>query len=685
MGYLAAVPEAKKVQEKAPHECLLRFDSGNSITFEDARHHMLALGTTGSGKTASVVLPALFRLIEAGHCGVIIDIKGNLRGQARAFARQCGRSADLVEFGSSPSATPLNLLCGMDMSAVRNLLRTLTMGHFQSASHSKDWHMKGVHQGGDCVQLLRYLTELDTAFEPTLCMIASMVNDYALSAGLFGLFKKALFNKNNVEQRMFVQQIASNEFHIFNYDAERTAKRSSSYLEQITWNLQGIRMALTDFLEAPGIARGFASQGAAGVDVRGLLEQNKIVLLRFGPDTGPVGSLLARMILREYYKAVYAIGLTMPEGVYSFACLDEFQDFADLGSGRFSDTNFIAQAREFHAIFLASTQSMAALANRGNSFAAVSAFVSNCNARVLFYSDDPFTQSMAAQYDSGIRLNGLRSGEAFVLQYDTEQRKHFFGVETLQQAYAVARDILRQAAYSGDKDSGVTAEAETVPPLFELLEQAEARHNAAVEEKKRADTSELKEDESASRKTGLHSVEKESSFPGEGESPVAESPSSDTPDDLGERMLKLIHSTEGYEGALRLRKSFSQYFPANGQVCMAIPAGWVSYVEKAFQAFMKSGLTLTIGVMVEKGGALVVFAAEPNWKPMWVADYRHTGERLMNALLRGTRELCPLCGGSAAKPQPKDGWGVDEKVGFSICVGCLGKYGMLPMDEGSLA
>ena len=113
MGFLSEpAGDKKKLWESDPQECLLRFDSGNHITFEDARHHMLVMGTTGSGKTASVVLPALFRLIEAGHRGIIVDIKGNLRDQARAFARQCGREADLVEFGSASSATPLNLLSG---------------------------------------------------------------------------------------------------------------------------------------------------------------------------------------------------------------------------------------------------------------------------------------------------------------------------------------------------------------------------------------------------------------------------------------------------------------------------------------------------------------------------------------------------------------------------------------------
>ncbi|MCL2124194.1 MAG: type IV secretory system conjugative DNA transfer family protein, partial [Desulfovibrionaceae bacterium] len=448
IGFLSDLPE-KRVKD--PHDLLLGFDSGNGITFEDARHQILVMGATGSGKTAGVMLPSLSRLIKAGHCGVVIDIKGNLRDQARVFARHCGRANDLVEFGSALSATPLNLLCGMPMAAVRDMLQTLTMANFQHASQNKDWHMKGVFQAADCVQLLRYLAVLDAAFEPTLYMVAVMANDCTLSAALFRLFKNAVFEQDNKEQRMFAQRIESSEFHILMFD-EKKIEKSGRYLEQITWNMQGIRMALTAYLETPGIARGFAAQGAPGLDMRALLEHNKIVLLRFEPDTGPVGASLARMILQEYYKAVYTIGLSLPEGKYSFACLDEFQDFADLGADRFSDTNFVAQAREFRAIYLASTQSMAALANRSNSFAAVNSFVSNCNTRVVFYSDDPYTQNMASQYDMCMPLHTLRAGQAFVVQYDTERRRHFYGVETLQQAYETTREILRQAECSGSGD-----------------------------------------------------------------------------------------------------------------------------------------------------------------------------------------------------------------------------------------
>jgi hypothetical protein len=628
---------------------------------------MLVMGTTGSGKTASVVLPSLFRLLEAGHCGIIIDVKGNLREQTRAFARQCGREADLVEFGSAPSATPLNLLCGMDLFAVRSLFQAMTMDQFEGASNNKDFHMKGVHLAGDCVRVLRYLAALDVAFEPTVSMVASMITDFTLCAALFKLFEALVFDKNKGEHRRFKQRIECNEHHILTFDEKKLDKRGS-YLEQITYNTNGIRMGLTEFLETPGIARGFATQGAPGLDLRMLLAQNKIVLLRFSPDTGPIGASLARMLVQEYYKAVYATGLDMAEGTYSFACLDEFQDFAELGRGRFSDTNFIAQAREFHAIFLASTQSMSALVNRGNSLAAVTSFSSNCNARVLFYSDDPLTQSMVTQYDNGIQLNALRSGEVFVVQYDTKLRKHSFGIETLQQAYETTRDILQQGGNSGNKNDMAASKAETVTPsLFELLELVEAKHKASLKV------------ESASTESVSPSTEKEASPSGKEKYPVAPQTLEDILKEEEEDMMQ----AEVQERVRHLFNTFPQYFPAGEPFHVVIPQGWLPYVEKAFRAFADTGLKLTISSMMEKNGALIVWSGSGR-SVRSDTSFQSTGEKIMNALLRGTRELCPLCGSPVTRPQSdtKGTLPVDESLGISICAGCLAKHGMLPLVTG---
>ena len=73
MGYLqhATINAFPVLPEEA---CLLRFDSGYGITFEDAVHHLLIMGTTGSGKTADAVLPDLLRLLQGGPSGLVGDI-----------------------------------------------------------------------------------------------------------------------------------------------------------------------------------------------------------------------------------------------------------------------------------------------------------------------------------------------------------------------------------------------------------------------------------------------------------------------------------------------------------------------------------------------------------------------------------------------------------------------------------
>jgi len=433
-----------------PLSIFLAPDSDNVVTFEDARHHMLVFGTTGSGKTTGVVHPASRQLIMAGYCGLIIDVKGNMREGVRALAKNCGREDDLIEFGSDPDATALNLLSGMRMHAVRELLTSLTMQSFQGESHNKDFHILGVQQACDFVQLLRYWEAKDAAYATTLKRVAEMLDDHASSAKLFRTFRDCIYDPQDVKQRQFTQRVQSDEFHVLAFDPEKIEK-SSNYLEQITYRVKAVRTALTAFLDTPGVDTGFATQGAPGLDMRGLLQQNKITLLRFGPDTGPVGAGLARFVLEEYYKTVYATGLGMAEGQFSFVVIDEFQEVADLSRNKFSDAKFIAQAREFHAIFMAATQSMAALASQGSSMAAVESFVSNCNTRVLFYSDDPYTQDIAARYDPNMLLTRLEPGQAFVIRYDSARRAHTFGIETFQKAYETTRDALKQ---QGNADKG---------------------------------------------------------------------------------------------------------------------------------------------------------------------------------------------------------------------------------------
>ena len=131
---------------------LLAFDDGQHITMGDAANHTAAFGTTGSGKTSSVIIPMIKPLLENGLSGLILDIKGNFIDKVKALAHLCGRENDIIELGTGPEALPVNLLHNMPKHQVDDLLKTLTLKGGMAHSHNISFYLSGVQAGN---QLLR--------------------------------------------------------------------------------------------------------------------------------------------------------------------------------------------------------------------------------------------------------------------------------------------------------------------------------------------------------------------------------------------------------------------------------------------------------------------------------------------------------------------------------------------------
>lgn len=611
-------------------DCMLRFDSGDGITFEDAIHHLLVLGTTGSGKTASVVLPALYRLLGAGHCGFVADIKGNMRAQVRALAERCGREADIVEYGTGSGALRLNILNGMDRHAMYSFFEGLTLQSFRNASEHLDWHLKGVNVAADCGHLLRLLSALDPMFEPNIVTISEMLMRPAEALKLYKLFKGRVYDRDNEEHALFVGSVEANRFHVLKERTENGKSSETTTDEQMTWTLQSVRQALKSFLDAPGIAGHFAAHGAPGLDMGHILKENKVALLRFGLDTGPIGAALARVLLSRFYAAAYAMGRDLPIGRKCFVAIDEFQEVADFSDGPFSDVSFISQAREFNGIFLASTQSMSALMQRGNSPVSVEAFTSNCNGRVLFYSDDPLTNAMAARYDKDVELNHLEPGTAFVIHYDKAQRSHRFGIETLQEAFASTRDVLGVQEAPSPVDA---PDAPVRPSLRALvnrsgdeLRSAHAGQKPGAPARERFQKEEKEEDTAS---TSLTEMEQK-----QGPDTTHRREDAHCVQEKEEKMTKVMLKNG-------LAEKFPQFF-TNEEVSISIPVGWRAFAERAFTAFAATGLEVTLVSVGLSGNTLRAVEAENATNRLRRSESGAT--RFLNSLLRRSEAICALCG-----------------------------------------
>lgn len=346
-------------------DAIFTFDSGASMTLDDAVHYMLVLGGTDSGKTASVAMPLANHLCrrprwsDLRHQGQYGDDIGKL-------AAACGRSADIVEYGSGPCANRVNLLRTMTTDGRRRFLEDLSCENFNS--NNKQWAEKGAHIVADCVALLDFFAPAIPGLDPTIGLIADMLDNFGETASLWKTFRKSVFSNDNPAHRRFVSRVANNKFHIFHYGDDKIAGIGSSratWDEQVTWNLQGIRMGLRSFLDAPGVLENFCAQDAPGLDVARDVMDGRLILVRFGLATGPVGAKLTRLITSEVYRTILGYGLEQ-RGKEFFVLMDEFQELADLSNGRFSDKNFIALARSYGGIFVGLTQSLTSIRCEGD-------------------------------------------------------------------------------------------------------------------------------------------------------------------------------------------------------------------------------------------------------------------------------------------------------------------------------
>ena len=659
MGFLQ--PVAKGTQQPPRKGQFLNFDSGQGITCAEGCHNNIVLGSTGSGKTSSVILPASAALLAEGFAGLVIDIKGNFSGQLRSLAKQCGRESDIVEFGSFTSAMRGNILEGLSQEEVYEFLRILAVSQWGEDSRNMEWCLKGVRLAADCWELLGYLREKYPQLPTGITALEKMLNDYSFAARLFKQFMAKVHTKSDRRHKRFAARITSEEFHVLAYDAK---KKGTSFAEQATWRLQGIRAGIAQFLEAPGVAANFAATDGTGINLEKLVyDERKVVLLRFNVEAGAVGGWLARYVAERFYKAVYARGLRLAPDEYTFFIADEFQDFINLSPrNRLNDNAFTAKAREFRVIQIIGTQSISALASRGASLGAVLEYVNNFNNRIVMYCDDPATQVMTERHDPDTALNKLGPGECLAIRFNLDTRRHEHSRERLQKAHDdIQAELRRVETACAVTDMtlalrGEVAGQQPAPPEYEgeemedILDGLEAELQATTQE-------EVKQTEHSKRREKLWENGKDENANARRWDKTQTTVQSPQKADLHKLPEALRTLAEEYP-------QFFQTVMERGDAgYLAIPQGWIPYLGKAMEALRESGLPMDIYGFTYDSGQLAISQGTHRRTP---------GVAFCNALLTVTREICPLCGGRMTENEVQGI--VRGHPGF--CKSCLNKYGL---------
>jgi hypothetical protein len=600
MGTMGFLPQPGVREGKAvdADRMLFTFDSGQGISFGEARMHTIVTGSTGSGKTSNFILPAVNNLLKAGFAGLIVDIKGNMTDQIRALARLHGREGDILEIGTGPGARPVNLLEGLDENEVLGKVKAMTYGGLKALNSTNDsFIMAGVSATAEIIRMCMLLGKKEPEFAPTIATVAEMLNDYSLCAGVYNYFLRVIDDMDSkCEEKILAARIRNNVFHPCCWTAE---KRPKDYDQQVEWAMRTSRFAFTEFAQTPGVNQGFCGHGCRNLYLATeIYTNNRIILLRFDTTSGRVAESLSRHYLEAYYAAVFHNGLYLPEGRYTFAVIDEFQDIVSLAGGNpYNDARFTAKAREFRNILILGTQSFSALGNRSE--ANVEALVNNCNNKVMLYCEDPWTQEVAARHIDA-DLCHMEPGEALVIRFDAEDRRHVRSRESMLNAFTATREAL----------NGLEAK-ERMPPV--LVEE----QNTVQKLLERIAGQERIGEETMCEQT-MNNVRAQA-----GETP--------------ERQPRIVAEFPEFFKTAISRNTYDELF---------LPAGWENLAEKAFMRFRESGLPLDIRRFLSMEKRLLAVAEDEG--PRSAAKYT-IGLLLLNQLMEGTRHTCMICGEDTGK------------------------------------
>jgi type IV secretory pathway TraG/TraD family ATPase VirD4 len=84
--------------------------------------HTIIEGSTGNGKTATLIMPILSDRIKRNHCIVFFDHKGHEHKKVKYLAKQFGRLHDVVEI-AKPHAAYINLFSELDVIRLKELIK----------------------------------------------------------------------------------------------------------------------------------------------------------------------------------------------------------------------------------------------------------------------------------------------------------------------------------------------------------------------------------------------------------------------------------------------------------------------------------------------------------------------------------------------------------------------------------
>ena len=434
------------------------------ITYDEATMNLIAFGSTGSGKTATVMRPVLKKLVQDGCGGLVLDIKGDY---SAFLLSECDED-NLVLVGEGPGTKPVNILSGMNTDQFRGFLSSISMAN--GAGNDGFWGTGGVR---DAVLIFSFIAA-KYGRTATLSEIYGHLNnpkDFCLALDSY-------ISLANGEIPEFldrcIEPCISEDFSILKVGLSQTVggegNKDSKDLQQYTWHTQMLKSQLRPFYENEKLQEMFCHEGETSEDVSfyDMAVRGKAVCLNLNyAKYGGAAKLISKIVKSRYYSDVFGsepeVIKSRLDGRYTVLLVDEYQDYIVTDSGSLGlmidDNSFFDKSRAYGQINILSTQGVSSLLAKTGSKFVVNSILQNIRTRVVLPTPDSETADLIGH--SSLLSQPLSRGQGdpeFIVHKHANSSSDAF----LEAAFSKGFIDSEQASFKWSESAFVRAEPATV-------------------------------------------------------------------------------------------------------------------------------------------------------------------------------------------------------------------------------
>lgn len=394
------------------NEVLLNFRNKNNkdevnVTFSEASTSIAVLGGTGSGKSTAVLMPALYRLIQKGCAGLVMDAKCELT----RFCQELVESDKLMLIGGSNECVPVNIIGGIPEEVFRALITNIALN--QDGRGNRYWGQGAIR---DSMLAYHYFNEAKNR-TITLAELYDIIKD---PNEFCEEVSKWLRNAPSLSKTLLraIKEVESSPFSmtalcgIYFSDKEKAEARDVTVSEQYAWHTSQIISALSPFANNRLLREKLSASDSPLFSEH--LDKGGIIAVD-APSSiyGEAAYTVCRLVRDRFYNTLqnrsvkYLKHNKFGKERFTFMLIDEYQNIMRLSSsaasdGIVDDNSWFAQSRSMGHINLIATQGLSSLYSSDPSRHLVNSLLQNVRTKVFLSTSDMET----LHYATGILEDG---------------------------------------------------------------------------------------------------------------------------------------------------------------------------------------------------------------------------------------------------------------------------------------